>query len=489
MFSDEGLPVSGDESMHEILQKALLRTIHDIDTKFSLEAFNNIYISGSTATIVLLVDGQILVASVGDSKALLCSEKIKAALGDEGASITVLDVEELTRDHHPDRDDERARIEAAGGFVRLWGVPRVNGSYTEDQPTSMEPQWLTSYPCCLLQRQSLLCIRLMDNRKKGIASTFHNLWNVCTAKDHRHLGWELREIEAPANPEQKWGSLSLYNDSIGGRVLDQTSDRKPFPEVLRQCGFWKEKELLFESRTNELVLFNHETHEIRNLEIINLVFLLGLLCTPDAVTCQRTYNQFQFVQAWIPTFCKKYSGCFPNLAPNFTLHGLWLATRTGNSVLNCGTSRWDYNIGPETMALAGPLASAWPSIIIGRKDKQLWQYEWDKHGTCCLSRMTKMDYFLSVIRERNKMDLLSILSNANIVPHSDVSYTKLDFENALTQFTGVGNSIYVSCYALNNTHVQLFEIYTCLNYLATQVIPCPVSTKQRGCTGSIVFLP
>ncbi|GMP90886.1 hypothetical protein CsSME_00041821 [Camellia sinensis var. sinensis] len=124
---DEGLPVSGDESMHEILQKALLRTIHDIDTKFSLEAFNNRYISGSTATIVLLVDGQILVASVGDSKALLCSEKIKSALGDEGASITVLDAEELTRDHHPDRDDERARIEAAGGFVRLWGVPRVNG--------------------------------------------------------------------------------------------------------------------------------------------------------------------------------------------------------------------------------------------------------------------------------------------------------------------------------------------------------------------------
>ncbi|XP_028104144.1 probable protein phosphatase 2C 51 [Camellia sinensis] len=38
-----------------------------------------------------------------------------------------VDVEELTRDHHPDRDDERTRIEAAGGFVRLWGVPRVNG--------------------------------------------------------------------------------------------------------------------------------------------------------------------------------------------------------------------------------------------------------------------------------------------------------------------------------------------------------------------------
>lgn len=31
--------------------------------------------SGSTATVVLIVDGQILVANLGDSKALLCSEQ------------------------------------------------------------------------------------------------------------------------------------------------------------------------------------------------------------------------------------------------------------------------------------------------------------------------------------------------------------------------------------------------------------------------------
>ncbi|KAJ0051902.1 hypothetical protein Pint_03250 [Pistacia integerrima] len=37
-------------------------------------------------------------------------------------------VKELTRDHHPDRDDERFRVEAAGGYVLEWGgVPRVNG--------------------------------------------------------------------------------------------------------------------------------------------------------------------------------------------------------------------------------------------------------------------------------------------------------------------------------------------------------------------------
>jgi len=31
--------------------------------------------SGSTATIALIADGQLLVASIGDSKALLCSER------------------------------------------------------------------------------------------------------------------------------------------------------------------------------------------------------------------------------------------------------------------------------------------------------------------------------------------------------------------------------------------------------------------------------
>ncbi|XP_057484032.1 probable protein phosphatase 2C 51 [Actinidia eriantha] len=96
-------------------------------TLYSQEAFNNRYVSGSTATVVLLVDGQILVANIGDPKALLCSEKIKPALGDGGTTTIMLDVEDLTRDHRPDRDDEKAQIEASGGFMRTYGVPCVNG--------------------------------------------------------------------------------------------------------------------------------------------------------------------------------------------------------------------------------------------------------------------------------------------------------------------------------------------------------------------------
>ncbi|KAJ6773828.1 PROTEIN PHOSPHATASE 2C 51-RELATED [Salix purpurea] len=95
-----------------------LSQFFDIDLKFTQEAVKNGYFSGSTANVVLLYDGQILIANVGDSKALLVSQKILSGN---------LSATELTSDHHPDREDEEARIKAAGGSVTVWGVPRVNG--------------------------------------------------------------------------------------------------------------------------------------------------------------------------------------------------------------------------------------------------------------------------------------------------------------------------------------------------------------------------
>ncbi|KAI7737817.1 hypothetical protein M8C21_028753 [Ambrosia artemisiifolia] len=141
----------------EILKESLLKAIDDIDIAFCKEASRYKFNSGSTATIILLADSQILAANVGDSKAFLCSEtfqsppEAKATLlrlyrsrRNDGASIRLKDygnfkqaasdglshfvAKELTRDHHPDRVDERSRVEAAGGYVYEWGgVSRVNG--------------------------------------------------------------------------------------------------------------------------------------------------------------------------------------------------------------------------------------------------------------------------------------------------------------------------------------------------------------------------
>ncbi|PWA69626.1 PPM-type phosphatase domain, Protein phosphatase 2C family [Artemisia annua] len=76
------------------------------------EAVEKHYSAGSTASVVLLLnDEELMVANVGDSKVILCAGY----------------AEELTSDHHPDRDDERARIESVGGYVLDWDIPRVNG--------------------------------------------------------------------------------------------------------------------------------------------------------------------------------------------------------------------------------------------------------------------------------------------------------------------------------------------------------------------------
>ncbi|XP_028105664.1 probable protein phosphatase 2C 51 isoform X7 [Camellia sinensis] len=141
----------------EILKESLLRAIRDIDATFSKEASRDNLDSGSTATVILIADDQILVANVGDSKALLCSEEFqsvseaKATLlrlyrqrrhngaippikYNDGSKLAVsnglahFSAKELTTDHHPDRDDERSRVESAGGHVLEWGgVSRVNG--------------------------------------------------------------------------------------------------------------------------------------------------------------------------------------------------------------------------------------------------------------------------------------------------------------------------------------------------------------------------
>ncbi|MFS7975760.1 putative protein-serine/threonine phosphatase, protein kinase CMGC-GSKL family [Helianthus anomalus] len=141
----------------EILKESLLKAIDDIDASFCKEASRYNFHSGSTATVILIADSQILAANVGDSKAFLCSEtfqsppEAKATLlrlyrnrRSDGASIRLKDygnyklaasdglshfaAKELTRDHHPDRVDERSRVEAAGGYVLEWGgVSRVNG--------------------------------------------------------------------------------------------------------------------------------------------------------------------------------------------------------------------------------------------------------------------------------------------------------------------------------------------------------------------------
>ncbi|KAI3894961.1 hypothetical protein MKW92_050458 [Papaver armeniacum] len=67
---------------------------------------------GSTAVVSVVCSSHIIVANCGDSRAVLCRGKSPVP---------------LSEDHKPNREDEYARIEAAGGKVIQWNGHRVFG--------------------------------------------------------------------------------------------------------------------------------------------------------------------------------------------------------------------------------------------------------------------------------------------------------------------------------------------------------------------------
>ncbi|CAL5028731.1 unnamed protein product [Urochloa decumbens] len=69
-------------------------------------------IVGSTAVVAVLVRGRVVVANCGDSRAVLCRRRAPVPLSD---------------DHKPNRPDELARIQAAGGRVVFNNGHRVRG--------------------------------------------------------------------------------------------------------------------------------------------------------------------------------------------------------------------------------------------------------------------------------------------------------------------------------------------------------------------------
>nr|XP_020140131.1 protein phosphatase 1K, mitochondrial [Microcebus murinus] len=101
------------------LETVLTLAFLEIDKAFSshahLSADATLLTSGTTATVALLRDGiELVVASVGDSRAILCRK---------GKPM------KLTTDHTPERKDEKERIKKCGGFI-AWnslGQPHVNG--------------------------------------------------------------------------------------------------------------------------------------------------------------------------------------------------------------------------------------------------------------------------------------------------------------------------------------------------------------------------
>lgn len=93
-------------------RSAIVETYEQTDSEFLQAENSQDKDAGSTASTAVLVGDRLLVANVGDSRAVVCRA---------GKAVA------LSSDHKPNRKDERQRIEEAGGVVMWAGTWRVGG--------------------------------------------------------------------------------------------------------------------------------------------------------------------------------------------------------------------------------------------------------------------------------------------------------------------------------------------------------------------------
>jgi protein phosphatase 2C len=97
----------------EHMEAALARAFHLVDEEFgSMGGYEHLALVGTTAVVVLVGSRMLYVANCGDSRAVLCRG---------GLALP------LTDDHKAAREDETARVEAAGGQILFWNGVRVMG--------------------------------------------------------------------------------------------------------------------------------------------------------------------------------------------------------------------------------------------------------------------------------------------------------------------------------------------------------------------------
>ncbi|KAK4487659.1 hypothetical protein RD792_005686 [Penstemon davidsonii] len=145
---------------------------------------------GSTAVVAILCPTHIIVANCGDSRAVLCRGKTPMP---------------LSIDHKPNREDECARIEAAGGKVINWDGYRVSGVLAMSR--SIGDRYLRPY--VIADPEIMFVPRVKEDECLILASD--GLWDVMTNEEacdlarKRILLWHKKNSAAIISKERGEG--------------------------------------------------------------------------------------------------------------------------------------------------------------------------------------------------------------------------------------------------------------------------------------------
>ncbi|GAV56969.1 PP2C domain-containing protein [Cephalotus follicularis] len=150
---------------HEQWQKAFINCFLKVDNEVGGQGGLHPVAAetvGSTAVVAIICSSHIIVANCGDSRAVLCRGKEPIA---------------LSVDHKPNRDDEYARIEAAGGKVIQWNGHRVFGVLAMSR--SIGDRYLK--PWIIPEPEVMFVPRVKEDECLILASD--GLWDVMTNEE------------------------------------------------------------------------------------------------------------------------------------------------------------------------------------------------------------------------------------------------------------------------------------------------------------------
>ncbi|XP_023660045.1 integrin-linked kinase-associated serine/threonine phosphatase 2C-like isoform X3 [Paramormyrops kingsleyae] len=121
------------QNLDKLVRKCLVEAFRQTDEDFLKKASSQkpVWKDGTTATCMLVVNDDVYVANLGDSRAVLCREDQEGQ--DDNKKIVTL---ALSREHNPICYEERMRIQRAGGTVRdgrVFGTLEVSRSIGDGQ--------------------------------------------------------------------------------------------------------------------------------------------------------------------------------------------------------------------------------------------------------------------------------------------------------------------------------------------------------------------
>ncbi|CAL4994928.1 unnamed protein product [Urochloa decumbens] len=156
---------------------AISETYNHTDSEFLKADSLQAPMAGSTAVTAIIVGDRLLVANVGDSRAIICKG---------GQAIAV------SRDHKPDQTDERQRIEDAGGFVMWDGTWRVGGLVPVSRAfgNKLLKQYVLADPEVKEE--------VLDSSHEFLILASHGLWDVVTNEEAVEMVKPIQDAESAA---------------------------------------------------------------------------------------------------------------------------------------------------------------------------------------------------------------------------------------------------------------------------------------------------